>query len=234
MKKVMENIGTWSNTKTGSILIIGLLGIFFSVGIIGHSLPITFDLMITLTPWVLGVFGFVVLFFALTGHSQVGSIKPQIIWILVSYAITFFLEALGVATGLVFGQYSYGNTLGFQLFQTPVIIGLNWVIVVLGITVVTLKFTQKPWLVATIVGLLCVVFDVILEPLAIHPDMDYWSWAGGPVPVHNYIAWFIISFGMAFVYALKIKHPIRSWILPGYWIIQMIFFVSIRLFVLGV
>jgi putative membrane protein len=39
---------------------------------------------------------------------------------------------------------------------------------------------------------LMVVYDFTLEPAAIHFDM--WTWAGGAVPLQNYLAWFVIAF----------------------------------------
>jgi putative membrane protein len=42
------------------------------------------------------------------------------------------LEVVGVKTGLIFGEYKYGSTLGIKLFEVPLIIGFNWVFVILG------------------------------------------------------------------------------------------------------
>jgi len=232
--KIFEKSSKIMNLKHANVISLGLLSIFFSVGVLGHSLPQTFDIMILLTPWVLFISAGLVLFLSLSQDSIRGSSKPHLLWILICYLITFALEAIGVATGVIFGSYTYGATLGLQLFNTPLVIGLNWVIVILGITITVKRVLNHPILVSVSVGILAVLFDVILEPLAIDPRMDYWKWTGVDVPLHNYIAWFVISFIFALAYVLKVKNPMKSWILPGYWLIQTIFFIAIRAFALGV
>jgi putative membrane protein len=37
---------------------------------------------------------------------------------------------LGVHTGILFGNYKYGNALGLKLNDVPILIGINWFIVV--------------------------------------------------------------------------------------------------------
>ncbi|NCN04159.1 MAG: carotenoid biosynthesis protein [Spirochaetales bacterium] len=234
MKNSLNWLSLWLNKKNSTLIILGIIGIFYSVGILGHGLPTIFGLMISMTPGFLTVFAFFVLFLSIVQDSLRTPVKPQLIWILVAYLITFTLEAVGVATGLIFGAYSYGESLGPRLFETPLIIGLNWVIVILGITVAIRKFSSNSLVVSTTVGFLAVGFDFVLEPLAIDPRMDYWTWEGVVIPLHNYVAWFVISFVFSFSYAKFVKNPLKSFLLPGYWIIQMTFFLAIRLFVLEV
>lgn len=43
--------------------------------------------------------------------------KPQknfLLWFFIIYILTFSLEVAGVKTGLIFGDYFYGNNLGFK------------------------------------------------------------------------------------------------------------------------
>jgi hypothetical protein len=42
------------------------------------------------------------------------------------------------------------------------------------------------------------MFDWIMEPVAIR--LDYWTWAGGDIPMQNYFAWFVIATVSAFAY----------------------------------
>ena len=55
-----------------------------------------------------------------------------LIWCLIVYTVTFSLEVLGTSTGIIFGSYTYGNTLGLKFLGVPLIIGFNWVFVILG------------------------------------------------------------------------------------------------------
>ena len=40
-------------------------------------------------------------------------------------------EIIGVQTGILFGSYAYGETLGLKIFGAPLVIGLNWVTTVI-------------------------------------------------------------------------------------------------------
>ncbi len=45
---------------------------------------------------------------------------------IVTMAVGFFVEVVGIRTGLLFGHYEYGATLGTQWLGVPLLIGLNW------------------------------------------------------------------------------------------------------------
>ena len=58
----------------------------------------------------------------------VGKPKQMLAFFLI-FLLGFVVEVVGVQTGLIFGSYSYGATLGVKLFDTPLLIGLNWIFV---------------------------------------------------------------------------------------------------------
>ncbi len=121
-----------------------------------------------------------------------------LIYILIISIITIIIEAIGTSTGLIFGNYIYGETLGFKVLNVPLIIGLNWVIVILGTTYISTKLIKNKFFAAIGAGLLSVIFDFILEPNAI--KLDYWRWQDNIIPIQNYISWFFITFAFSFVY----------------------------------
>jgi putative membrane protein len=205
------------------VFFLAILGIFFFVGFIGHLLPLTRPLMLFLTPYLLLLCGLIAL-----GVSLKEQGRTILLWAIPTFLITFALEAIGVATGLIFGSYQYGPVLGSHLWGVPPIIGFNWVLVVLGIA----RFVRKqlhvrhPALGALLASLLCVLFDVILEPLAIR--LNYWTWEAVQVPFRNYAAWFLISY----IFALPtwlFKREETSIFLQGYIAIQGLFFILVRL-----
>ncbi|MBK7868300.1 MAG: carotenoid biosynthesis protein [Ignavibacteriales bacterium] len=51
--------------------------------------------------------------------------RKVIIWAVSTFVVTFTLEAVGVATGVIFGKYTYGPTLGPGLFNVPILLGIN-------------------------------------------------------------------------------------------------------------
>lgn len=149
-------------------------------------------------------------------------------WAVITFAVTFILEAYGVKTGLIFGEYSYGDVLGFKLFDVPLIIGFNWVMVMLGAISIAYTIDRNIFLVALLASTLAVLFDMVLEPVAM--KLGYWNWENNIIPIQNYYAWFAITFiSTLFTGLLRLK--ISYAILDHYFIIQLIFFILLMLFI---
>ena len=110
-------------------------------------------------------------------------------------AIVFILglavEIIGVNYKFVFGEYSYGKALGLKLFNTPLVMGINWLNLSLGSFGIISFFTEKKFLLILLSSLLMVSLDYIIEPIAI--NLDFWSWQNVSVPIHNYIGWFFCA-----------------------------------------
>jgi putative membrane protein len=201
-----------------------LLPIFYAVGFVSHAIDATYPLMLTLTPYT--IFGTAVIGFlpdVLARNSRL------LLWAAITFLCTLSLEILGVATGLIFGSYVYGSTLGLSIFGVPVLIGINWTLIIMGALALVKRVTSHPLLVPLATAAITVAFDWIMEPVAI--ALDYWTWAGGDIPIQNYIAWFVIAFLFARMYeAMKLKEtsPVPSLIVG----VQAVFFLLLRIFVI--
>ena len=111
---------------------------------------------------------------------------------IIVYLAGFFIEVIGVNTGLIFGSYTYGKALGFKLFSTPLLIGVNWLILVYCTGVFLEQFKIKNALFFCLIGALVLLsLDFLIEPIAIR--FNYWSWAGGKIPLQNYLGWYLFS-----------------------------------------
>ena len=199
------------------------LYIIFAVGVIGHVINSTKSLMLSLTPFTLLLANIVVIIPHFRNkHTKV------IGWIAVVYILTLLLEIIGVKTGLIFGSYNYGNVLGFQVFDVPLIIGFNWTIISLSIAVILMDLKTNIFVKSLFAGIMAVLLDFFIEPIAIH--LDYWTWSGGAIPIQNYIAWFIISFG-AVLAILLIKTNLKNKVASHYYFIQLAFFILLNLFI---
>ncbi|NJO86903.1 MAG: carotenoid biosynthesis protein, partial [Lewinella sp.] len=110
-------------------------------------------------------------------------------WLLFAYLLTFTLEALGVATGAVFGHYQYGPTMRWQALNVPFVIALNWAVLTLAANDLLGRWAPRwPGLAtAAAAGVLLAAYDVVIEPVAI--KLSYWQWEGGHIPLQNYLAW---------------------------------------------
>jgi putative membrane protein len=208
-------------TRT-ELLVTIIVSIFFLVGLIGHILQTTRLLMLSFSPYFLFLFGL----FAIFPILRKSSWKMRI-WMAATLLITFGLEAVGTATGHIFGPYTYGPTLGPALFDVPVVISFNWLLVILGAHTLSKQIFDNNIVSALATGAFALLFDFILEPVAI--NLDYWYWHTGHIPLQNYAAWFMIAsvFAYAFnLFKLEVKHlRVRNYVL-----IQLVFFVGLRIF----
>ena len=107
------------------------------------------------------------------------------------YSIGYGVEVLGVETGVLFGSYSYGPTLGIQYLNVPLIIGVNWFIIAIGARGCINRITKKPSLQVLFASLLMVGLDFLIEPVAMKYEL--WNWSHNTVPLQNYFMWFLVS-----------------------------------------
>jgi putative membrane protein len=154
--------------------------------------------MLLLTPWVL--LGACVSLWLSHG------VRDARLWVFSSwaFAIGFGVEVLGVHTGFPFGHYAYGTVFGVQVWQVPLLIGINWLVLAYATGALAHRLVQAatPWgtvqraaLAATAMTLL----DVAIEPVAI--ALGYWHWYSALPPWQNYAGWwgtaFLLHWGAA-------------------------------------
>jgi len=203
-------------------LFIVLLLILFPAGFIFHNIPFTRNIILGMTDTFILFVNSIVFYFL---WKNAGS-KKLLIWCVLAFLITFMLEYLGVETGNVFGDYYYGETMLLQLGNVPVVIGFNWVILIMATYTISLKLKINRWIAPIIGSLLIVVFDYVMEPVAMYHD--YWQWIDGTVPLQNYIAWFVISLFFSYFLTIFRINP-DSRVLRIYFFIQLGFFLLFRI-----
>ena len=124
--------------------------------------------------------------------------KSLVIWSTV-YLIGMIAEIIGTKTGILFGNYSYGNNLGPKIIGVPPLIGINWIVLTFLSATIAKRVIKFKWLSIICGALLMVGLDFFIEPIA--PIFDFWSWDEGFAPLKNFIHWFIVSLLMqAIVY----------------------------------
>ena len=99
---------------------IGLLLLFHFFGLLGMSFAAYKNLFLTLTP--LNLLLTLLVFFKLNKDFSTKFIMLSLLIFLIGFSV----EAIGVATGVLFGNYTYGGVFGYKLFETPILIGVNW------------------------------------------------------------------------------------------------------------
>lgn len=142
-------------------------------------------------------------------------------WCSTTYVLTFVAEWIGVQTGLLFGNYSYGPRLGFMVAGVPALIGLSWVIVACGAISLAQQFTTTSWKVNLLASLFAVIYDWFLEPVAF--KFDYWDWETGVTPVWNYLCWAMLVCLLSMLWQqFKLK---SSRFAANFFLIQIIYFI---------
>ena len=138
----------------------------------------------------------------------------------------YLIELMGTQTGLLFGDYSYGSSLGTKFLGVPLIIGLNWLIIVIASSSISKNMVKSSVLLqAFIAALLCTFLDVIIEPIAI--KYDFWDWENGTIPMFNYFCWFGFSFVFSWLYLHK--NVTSNHTASIIYIIWLVFFVILNL-----
>ena len=142
------------------------------------------------------------------------------------FALVFFIgytaEFLGVNYQILFGDYSYGRSLGVKLFDVSLIIGCNWLLLALISKALIKKIVVNRWLVIIFSSLLMVLIDLYIEPVA--PLLDFWEFKENLVPFSNYRDWFIVALIIQFILSYRNTQVNMFYWSLGYLIILVLFF----------
>jgi len=179
---------------------------------------------------------------------------PFLVFCFFSYAAGFLAEYIGIHTGILFGNYTYGKVLGPKWNGVPWMIGLQWMITMycIGVSMnmlhkkISIKqqlqqklspVEQKSFLtrskrwefLSTVVdgALLAVLFDYVIEPAA--TTLGYWKWNTDDIPKSNYLSWWLVSvFVLAVFYSLTFKK--QNLFAVHLLLIQFMFFLLLNTF----
>lgn len=208
-----------ADTTKGQIFLVAIIILFHVVGLAGLCTTAVQPLFRQLVPWHL----LLMLMVIITSH------KPTkgrfLIFGAVIFIFAFIAEWTGVHTHRLFGDYTYGDTLGMKLDEVPVIIGVNWLLLVYAAGVLMRRSRVRNVLMRILCGaIILVLLDVLVEHTA--GRLDYWHWAGNTVPFTNYACWFIVSALLLFVFEL-FEFKKQSIVAPVFLAVQFVFFLAL-------
>ncbi|KQN28618.1 hypothetical protein ASE92_19875 [Pedobacter sp. Leaf41] len=212
----MEGQNDQSDLKIKRIAV-AIIVIFHLVGMIGFLIPATQPYFIRLVPFHL------LLMFAVIIFSYNADVKRLLLFVSGVFLSGYLVEVLGVHTGKIFGSYYYGDTLGYKIAAVPLLMGVNWVILIFSIGQMMKTFKVRNTIIASLLGAVALVtLDYFIEPVAM--KFDYWHWDLHEIPGQNFVAWFIVSvILLKFYYALGLKQ--QKYIGVTMFVSQLIFFV---------
>jgi putative membrane protein len=195
------------------------LVLLYGAGLIGLSFPDFRPYFQPLTPYTLWFTGFICLYFYPTKN-----IKTYAGFALLFLA-GFLIELAGVKSGKIFGEYAYGQTLGFKIAGIPLVIGMNWIILLMSTNAIV-----EEWNIGGIFGKaaigagLMTFLDLFIEPVAM--SFDFWQWKLNQVPAQNFAAWWLVSFVFHYIYqemGLNLKSSLYRLVA----LLQFVFFIAL-------
>lgn len=136
--------------------------------------------------------------------------------------VGFGVEVAGVQTGVIFGNYSYGTTMGPKLLNVPVIIGLNWLILTYLAGGLAQRLPLPGFVRALLAAVLMVGMDACIEPVAVH--FKWWTWFADVIPLQNFKAWFALSLILQVYLNRSHVQPGRNPLVPFVYLLQLLFF----------
>jgi len=153
-------------------------------------------------------------------------------------------EMIGVNTAFLFGNYAYGTVMGYKLNGVPLLIGLNWFVIIFcsgNSMYQLLTWIEKKYASAGIQlssriktaslifdsALLATFFDYIMEPVAV--KLGFWQWHNNQLPFYNYFCWFMTGTLLLFLFN-RMPFNKHNHFAVHLFIIQLLFFLALRLY----
>ena len=200
---------TWAKAAVVIFTTVGLVGMIVAPGLFAPLSP--FNLLLNAV--LLGLF--------------VQEWSPHMIrFTVMTVAVGIAIEILGVRTGVIFGEYHYGDALGFKMGEVPVLIGVNWWILTICAMDIAARFTSNFGARVVLGALLMTGLDMLIEPVA--PKLDFWYWVEDVAPLRNYVGWLLVSSFLHMVgrvLQLNSKNALAPWVM----ISQAVFFIGLNI-----
>lgn len=193
--------------------------VLHAVGIAGILLGFR-DWILPLTPLNLLISGWIVL----ADDVKTSGKKTVYAYVVI---VSYLIELLGVNTGWPFGEYYYGVTLGPQLFNTPPLIGLLWLLLLIGGWQLANRISKNMFLRSLLVALLMTSLDFFMEPVAV--NLGFWTWMNGQIPLSNYISWFAVAFLLSLGQS-KLVGDMNNPRAELFFLVQLVFFLVLNTF----
>jgi uncharacterized membrane protein len=144
-------------------------------------------------------------------------------WALVLVVVTggggLAAEAVGLRTGVPFGDYAYSSSLGPQLFDVPVVVPLAWTMMAYPMFLAARRLTRR-WT-AVVGGVGLAGWDVFLDPQMVSDGR--WRWTDptpslpgiDTVPLTNLAGWLGVGITMMLVLCALLPRDRASETLPA-------------------
>ena len=141
--------------------------------------------------------------------------------VLLGFLTGMITEILGVQRGWIFGDYQYGDALGYKILGVPVLIGVNWALLTIITAAIAQQFYENLFMRIVIGVCLMIFLDLLIEPIA--PVLDFWAFDGGDAPLQNYIGWTAVAIFLQSIFHY-FRIEVKGWFPNQLYLLQIIFF----------
>tara|TARA_Y100001936_G_scaffold107546_2_gene105643 strand:+ start:60 stop:710 length:651 start_codon:yes stop_codon:yes gene_type:complete len=213
MNSRIGRMSKFSNLTNYSALTIWIFQLFGAIGILFWDR----QWFIQATPFCL------LLYFLLL---IINSNSKNVFYLLIVFIWGMVAEIIGVNTGLIFGSYNYGDSLGIKVMDVPILIGINWIITAIICGTIARQIKVLKYFQVTIAIALMLFLDLLIEPVA--PMMDMWNFSNtNSAPLSNYITWAIVALPLQIYFVVK-KLEFNFAISANLYLSQLLFFAALN------
>lgn len=152
-------------------------------------------------------------FLASATHAWLArGIRWTLAYIAIAAGIGLIVEAIGTATGLPFGEYSYADSLGPRVLGVPIVVPLAWAMMAYPVLLAAQRLASSRIGITIVGAWLLASWDLFLDPQMVAEG--HWTWAdpspalpGIPgIPMSNYLGWLLTA---ALIVGLLTRLPSR-------------------------
>lgn len=206
------------NTRRTYYAAVALLVAMHTAGAVGLWHPVS-------RPWFEQLVAFNLIVTAAIASFFHRDFRPAfLLFALVTFLTGYLVEVAGVHTGVIFGQYAYGSALGVKLFDVPLLIGVNWLVLIYCTNVITNRLFSSIWLKIIAGAGLMVLLDFLIEPVAVR--YGFWQWENQVIPLQNYVAWFVTSLALSALFH-RLTFNKNNPVAPVIFLVQFLFFAAL-------
>ncbi len=157
--------------------------------------------------------GFLLLF---THSIMLFGLGHSILFLLLSFAVSFIFEILGIKTGITFGGFFHydSNNNGPIIWKVPVFIIITWYVLIymsFNYVIHVIGFNNVYYLGSSFSGIILISFfsgllimfqDLVLDPIGVDEKRWFWKNPGSyyGVPYLNFLWWFLCCFIVSAVF----------------------------------
>jgi len=141
--------------------------------------------------------------------------------VILGFLTGMITEILGVQRGWIFGDYQYGDALGYKILGVPMLIGVNWALLTIITAAIAQQFYENLFMRIVIGVCLMIFLDLLIEPIA--PLLDFWAFDGGDAPLQNYIGWTAVAIFLQSIFHY-FRIEVKGWFPNQLYLLQIIFF----------